>query len=128
MKHGSLIVLTQEKSFATRLAQIVLFAVVARLALNVTTLAHSVLSVAKFTQRTFLYAACKLQEVWRTTARAPIWLPKASLASVMTTLARVLVVIETVSTIGDAPRGKIGTRALDAGIFAVTTVVVPETP
>jgi len=45
----------------------------------------------------------------------------------MTTLARVLVVIETVPTIGDAPRGKIGTRALDAGIFAVTTIIVPET-
>jgi len=45
----------------------------------------------------------------------------------MTTLARVLVVIETVSTTGDAPRGKIGTRTLDAGILAVTTIVVPET-
>jgi len=44
----------------------------------------------------------------------------------MTTFARVLVVIETVSTTGDAPRGKIGTRALDASIFAVTTVVAPE--
>jgi len=45
----------------------------------------------------------------------------------MTTLARVLVVIETVFTTGDAPRGKIGTRALDASIFAVTAIVAPET-
>ena len=128
MKHATLAVLTQEKSFTTRLAQIVLFAVEARLALNITTLAHPVFGVAKFTQWTFLNATCKLQEVWRTAACAPIWLPKASLASVTTTLARVLVVIETVSTIRDAPRGKIGTRALDAGIFAVTTVGFPETP
>lgn len=128
MKYTVPIVLTQEKSFATRLAQIVLFAVEARLALNITTLAYPVLGVAKFTKRTLLYTTCKLQEIWRIAARAPIWLPKASLASVLTTLARVLVVIETVSTIGNAPRGKIGTRALDAGIFAVTTVGVPETP
>lgn len=124
----ALVVLTQEKSFATRLAQIVLFAVEARLALNITTLAHPVLGVAKFTKRTFLYATCKLQEIWHIAARAPICLPKASLARVLTTLTRVLVVIETVSTIGDAPRGKIGTRALHASIFAVTTVGLPETP
>jgi len=123
-----LIVLTQEKSFATRLAQIVFFAVETRLALDITTLTLPVLGVAKFTKRTLFYATCKLQEIWRIAARAPSWLPKASLASVLTTLTRVLVVIETVSTIGDAPRGKIGTRALDAGIFAVTTVGVPETP
>jgi len=98
------------------------------LALDITTLTHPVLGVAKFTKRTLFYATCKLQEIWRIAARAPIWLPKASLASVLTTLTRVLVVIETVSTIGDAPRGKIGTRALDAGIFAMTTVGVPETP
>lgn len=46
----------------------------------------------------------------------------------MTALARVLVFIETVSTIGDAPRRKIGTRALDSSIFTVTAVVVSESP
>lgn len=60
MKHAVLVVLTQEESFATRLAQIVLFAVEARLALNITTLAHPVIGVAKFTQRAFLHATCKL--------------------------------------------------------------------
>lgn len=123
-----LIVLTQEEPFATRLAQIILFTVEARLALTIATLTLPAFGVSKFTERTFLYATCKLQKVRWTAARASIWFPKASLASVMTTLARFLVFIETVSTIGDAPRGKIGTRALDARIFAVTAVVVPESP
>ena len=60
MKHAGLVVFTQEDSFSMRLAQIVLFTVEARLALTITTLALPVVGVAKFTERTFLYATCKL--------------------------------------------------------------------
>ena len=89
-------------------------------------LAQSGLSVAKFTHWALLHTACKLQEIRRFTARAPVRLSKAGLTVVMATLARILVVIETFSAVGDAPRGKIGTRAFYASIFAVTTVVVTE--
>lgn len=60
MKHAGMVLLTQEESFTTRLAQIILFTVEARLALTITTLALIVVGVAKFTERTFLYATCKL--------------------------------------------------------------------
>ena len=89
-------------------------------------LAHSILGVAKFTQRTFLHTACKQQEVWRFAAPAPIRFSKTGLASILTTLASRLIFIETVSAIGNAPRGKIGTRALHAGIFAMTAVGFAE--
>ena len=119
-------ILTQEKPLTARLAQVVGFAIVARLTLFVARLTLPILCFAKFTKRTFLHAIRKLQEIWRVTAGAPPCLTKTLFTLWKTAFACVFVIIETWFTIGYTPCRQIRTGAFHSGVFAVITVVRPK--
>ena len=109
--------LTQVRSFRTRLAQITLFAIVARLTLFVTRFARAAFGVPIPSNGTLFHAVCKFQKIWRYTSGALICFAEARLTFFAATFAIATVFVETLTTSFHAPLGSIRSLAFHACIL-----------